>query len=125
MADPTAVTGPPRAFTVVSNVCGWQLDAATADATPEGSNPTHQLFTVVLAWMNPATKQEWYEELARLARSSYESFGHHIDALGILAAGGVETRFVELLERWQARYIRDIALGHLFWLIWDILELRC
>lgn len=68
---------------------GWQPTEAT-----EGSGS--QVFTGVLAWANPAARLEWYEELFRASCESYELFGHKLDALKILAAGGITTRFLVL-----------------------------
>jgi hypothetical protein len=68
---------------------GWQLAEATESS---GS----QLFTGVLTWANPAARLEWYKELSRVSCESYELFGHKLDALKILAVGGVTARFLAL-----------------------------
>lgn len=93
MTHPSLVAGIPTACSVVSDAGGWQADAGG----PAGEiDPQHQLFTGVLEWDSPAARREWYGELFRLACWSYELFGQTIDTLGILAAGGVEARFLEL-----------------------------
>jgi len=81
---------------------GWQPDTAGAaeeSVSSSNNNNPHQLFTAVLAWPNPGARLAWYEELSRLASWSYEVFGHHLDALRISAAGGVEAHFLKLEEK--------------------------
>ncbi len=98
MTEPSLQAGIPTACTVIRNAGGWRPDAAEVAEQSPGSYP--QLFTGVLSWANPAARQEWYEELFRLACWSYEMFGHKLDALGILAAGGIEARFLERQKDW-------------------------
>ncbi|KAK4141195.1 uncharacterized protein C8A04DRAFT_31294 [Dichotomopilus funicola] len=88
MTEPSVVAGIPKAC-IVSDAGGWQ-------PAEEAGGSDLQLFTGVLTWVSPAARHEWYEELFRLSRGSYELFGHRLDALKILAAGGVTTRFLEL-----------------------------
>jgi hypothetical protein len=46
--------------------------------------------------MSPAARQEWYKELLGASLWSYELFGHKLDALKILATGGVSGRFLAM-----------------------------
>lgn len=89
MTEPSQVAGIPTACRVISDAGGWQPAKAT-----ESSDS--QLFTGVLTWANPVARLEWYEELFRVSCESYELFGHKLDALKILAAGGVAVRFLAL-----------------------------
>ncbi|KAH8653531.1 hypothetical protein BX600DRAFT_385995 [Xylariales sp. PMI_506] len=91
MTEPSVVAGIPKACTTME-AGGWQPAKATGHS---GS----QLFTGVLTWASPAARQEWYGELFRLSCWSYELFGHTLDAMKILAAGGVETRFLALQKQ--------------------------
>lgn len=68
---------------------GWQPSEIVGSSS-------FQLFTGLLTWVNPAARQEWYQELFRVSYESYELFGHKLDALKILAAGGITVRFLEL-----------------------------
>jgi hypothetical protein len=106
MTEPSVIAGIPTACTVVAHAGGWESDAAAegADGAEESSGGSrHELFTGLVIWASPAARQEWYEELFRLACWSYELFGHDLDNLGILAAGGVEARFVELQRDYMSR----------------------
>lgn len=94
MTEPSDMAGIPTACIVEDDARGWESDAA--EGAEESSGSRHQLFTGVLIWKSPAARQEWYEELFRLACWSYELFGHDLETLGVLAAGGIEARFVEL-----------------------------
>lgn len=91
MTEPSLVAGIPTACIVIRDVGGWQ--PAEPKAT-DGSGS--QIFTGVLRWENLEATQEWYKELVRLSCWSYEFFGHKLDALKILAAGGVTARFLAL-----------------------------
>ena len=91
MTYPSAAAGIPAACRT-RHVPGWQL--ADDDDDTEGLG--FQVFTGILTWVSPAARQEWYEELSRLCYESYEMFGHTLDALKILAAGGVEARFLAM-----------------------------
>ncbi|KAK4163083.1 hypothetical protein QBC43DRAFT_320496 [Cladorrhinum sp. PSN259] len=101
MANPPAVVGPPIACTVYRNLGGWQPDAG--EVGEESSSTHHQVFTGVLTWQSPAAREQWYQELYRLACWSYEYFGHKLDALGILAAEGIEARFMEMQREYPTR----------------------
>ncbi|KAI0872379.1 hypothetical protein GGS24DRAFT_18584 [Hypoxylon argillaceum] len=94
MTEPSVVAGIPTACRGM-DAGGWQPTEAT-----EG--PGSQVFTGVLAWANPAARLEWYEELFRASCESYELFGHKLDALKILAAGGITTRFL-VLQSYEIR----------------------
>ncbi len=93
MTEPSRIAGIPTACRVI-RAKGWQSD--TAEVAEESSGCQYQLFTGVLAWKNPAARQEWYEELFKLTCWSYELFGHKLDALKSLASGGIEARFLEM-----------------------------
>ncbi|KAK4223095.1 hypothetical protein QBC38DRAFT_517745 [Podospora fimiseda] len=71
----------------------WEPDVVS-DVGPSSS--PNQLFTGIICWRSPEARKEWYQELYRLACFSYELFGYKVDALGIIAAGGIESRFVEM-----------------------------
>ncbi|KAL9484768.1 hypothetical protein ACSS6W_003557 [Trichoderma asperelloides] len=88
MTVPSQVGGVPRACSV-SDAGGWQPAEAT-------ENLDYQLFTGVMIWESPAARIEWYEDLFRLSCESYELFGHKLDALKLLAAGGSTSRFLAL-----------------------------
>ncbi|GAB1315522.1 hypothetical protein MFIFM68171_05732 [Madurella fahalii] len=94
MTEPSVVAGIPTACTVI-DAGGWQ--PAEATERQDGSQQ-QQLFTGALIWASPAARREWYEELFRASCASYELFGHKLDALNILAAGGVVARFLVLQE---------------------------
>ncbi|KAJ8130741.1 hypothetical protein O1611_g2883 [Lasiodiplodia mahajangana] len=87
MTEPSPVAG-------IATACrgmdagGWQ----PADATESLDS---QLFTGVLVWASPAARIEWYEELFRLSRESYELFGHKLDALRLLTED-ITARFLKL-----------------------------
>ncbi|KAL2199443.1 hypothetical protein P885DRAFT_67471 [Corynascus similis CBS 632.67] len=89
MTEPSQMAGIPTACTVLA-AGGWQ---------PAGESPgssEYQVFTGVLSWASQAARQEWYDELSKASRGSYELFGHHLDALKLLAEGGVVSRFLAL-----------------------------
>ncbi|KAI0456268.1 hypothetical protein F5B21DRAFT_502462 [Xylaria acuta] len=88
MTEPSAVAGISTACRVM-DAGGWQ----PAEAAESSDS---QLFTGVLTWANPAARLEWYEELFRVSCGSYELFGQKLDALKIVAAGGVAARFLTL-----------------------------
>ncbi|EAQ86775.1 predicted protein [Chaetomium globosum CBS 148.51] len=90
MTEPSVLAGIPVACTVDATG-GWQPE-------PD-ENSGCQVFTGVLFWNSPAARAEWYEELFRLSCESYELFGQKLDALKILAAEGVVTRFLELQKQ--------------------------
>jgi hypothetical protein len=91
MTKASDIAGIPTACSVIKDAGGWQL------AEPEAADGSDfQLFTGVLTWKSPEARQEWYEELVRLSGWSYEMFGHKLDALKILAAGGVTASFLEM-----------------------------
>jgi hypothetical protein len=50
-------------------------------------------FTGVLVWESSAARLEWYGDLFKRC-TSYELFGHKLDALKMLAAGGIEAHFI-------------------------------
>ncbi|KAL6836243.1 hypothetical protein J3E69DRAFT_373368 [Trichoderma sp. SZMC 28015] len=79
----------PTAFRVRSDLGGWQ----PAEATETSDSQT---FTAALVWMSPAARVEWYKELLGASLWSYELFGHKLDALKILATGGVSGRFLAM-----------------------------
>ena len=90
MTEPSLVAGIPTACRVMDGG-GWQPVEATKSSAPQ-----QQVFTGALTWASPTARQEWYGELFRAASASYELFGHKLDALKILAVGGVATRFLAL-----------------------------
>jgi hypothetical protein len=63
-----------------------------------GDSVGMQRFTGVLAWKDQAARQEWYGDLFKISASSYERLGHQLDALKILAAGDIESRFLLLFK---------------------------
>ncbi|PNP49582.1 hypothetical protein THARTR1_09904 [Trichoderma harzianum] len=87
MAVPLQQGGIPTAFRVSSDLGGWQ----PADATESCDSQT---FTAALAWVSPAARLGWYEDLLGASSWSYELFGHKLDALRVLATGGVSGRFL-------------------------------
>ncbi|KAK4080534.1 hypothetical protein Trihar35433_1639 [Trichoderma harzianum] len=89
MTVPSQQGGIPTAFRVSSNLGGWQ----PAEATETSDS---QIFTAALTWMSPAARVEWYGELLGASLWSYELFGHKLDALKILATGGVSGRFLAM-----------------------------
>ncbi|KAL7916220.1 hypothetical protein GGI35DRAFT_473516 [Trichoderma velutinum] len=89
MTVPSQQGGIPTAFKVSSDLGGWQPAEATESVDS-------QAFTAALTWMSPAARLEWYEELLGASLWSYELFGHKLDALKILATGGVSGRFLAL-----------------------------
>lgn len=99
MTEPSLQAGIPTACTVIRNAGGWEFDAAEVT-----DSNYYQHSMRFLTWQSPAARQEWYEELFRLACWSYELFGHKLDALGILARGGREgeneARFMELQKEY-------------------------
>ncbi|KAK3896620.1 hypothetical protein C8A05DRAFT_39827, partial [Staphylotrichum tortipilum] len=66
MTSPSEQAGIPTACWVAS-AGEWQPTEASEDRS--------QTFTMVMRWASPAAKAEWYEELFRLSRESYELFG--------------------------------------------------
>lgn len=89
MTVPSQQGGIPTAFRVSSNLGGWQPTEAT-------ENSDSQTFTAALTWMSPAARLEWYKELLGASLWSYELFGHKLDALKVLATGGVSGRFLAM-----------------------------
>ncbi|KAK4077347.1 uncharacterized protein Triagg1_3679 [Trichoderma aggressivum f. europaeum] len=89
MTVPSQQGGIPAAVKVSSDLGGWQ----PAEATESSDSQT---FTAALAWMSPAARQEWYGELLGASLWSYELFGHKLDALKMLATGGVSGRFLAM-----------------------------
>ncbi|KAH0531742.1 hypothetical protein TsFJ059_000534 [Trichoderma semiorbis] len=89
MTVPSQQGGIPTAFRVSSDLGGWQPTEAT-------ENSDSQTFTAALTWMSPAARLEWYKELLGASLWSYELFGHKLDALNILATGGVSGRFLAM-----------------------------
>ncbi|KAJ4865093.1 hypothetical protein T069G_01623 [Trichoderma breve] len=89
MTVPSQQGGIPTAFRVSSDLGGWQ----PAEATESSDSQT---FTAALTWMSPAARLEWYGELLGASLWSYELFGHKLDALKILATGGVSGRFLAI-----------------------------
>lgn len=93
MAEPSQQAGIPAACWPAA-AGGWQPEDDT-------ENSDYQIFYGTMAWQGPAARQEWYAELYRLSCGSYELFGHQLEALGILASGGVEARFLVLQSSTQ------------------------
>ncbi|QYS93358.1 hypothetical protein H0G86_000736 [Trichoderma simmonsii] len=89
MTVPSQQGGIPTAYRVSSDLGGWQ----PAEATETSDSQT---FTAALTWMSPAARQEWYRELLGASLWSYELFGHKLDALKIVATGGVSGRFLAM-----------------------------
>ncbi|KAL6830097.1 hypothetical protein V8C40DRAFT_273794 [Trichoderma camerunense] len=89
MTVPSQQGGIPTAFRVSSDLGGWQ----PAEATESSDSQT---FTAALTWMSTAPRLEWYWELLGASLWSYELFGHKLDALKILATGGVSGRFLAI-----------------------------
>ncbi|KAL6795070.1 hypothetical protein J3E68DRAFT_450205 [Trichoderma sp. SZMC 28012] len=89
MTVPSQQGGIPTAFRVSSDLGGWQPTEATECSAS-------QTFTAALTWMSPAARLEWYGELLGASLWSYELFGHKLDALKILATGGVSGRFLAM-----------------------------
>jgi hypothetical protein len=52
-------------------------------------------FTRLLTWVSEAARLDWYENLFK-ASARYELTGHKLDALKTLAAGGVESRLLDV-----------------------------
>ncbi|KKO99809.1 hypothetical protein THAR02_08085 [Trichoderma harzianum] len=89
MTVPSQQGGIPTALRVSSDLGGWQ----PAEATESSDSQT---FTAALTWVSPAARQEWYGELLGASLWSYELFSHKLDALKILATGGVSGRFLAI-----------------------------
>jgi len=89
MTSPSEQAGIPTAC--------WVMTAGEWQPAEASDGP--QTFTVVMRWESPAARLEWYEELFRLSRESYEMFGHTLDALKTVSSGGVTTGFLALQSR--------------------------
>ncbi|KAH6838605.1 hypothetical protein B0I37DRAFT_316568 [Chaetomium sp. MPI-CAGE-AT-0009] len=91
MTVPSDLGGGPTSACDVRREAAWEKPIEATE-----SDPGFQLFTGVMTWKSPEARTEWYGELFKFSRECYEMFGQTLDVLKILAAGGVESRFLTL-----------------------------